>query len=84
MANNLNVIRNSNEHPIDVFDLEGNKYTIGPRDRLVLPSNRNEVLYGCASHAVSARIEPENEAATWGNFTGSDFNNQDNSQQKGF
>jgi len=43
------VIRNTQSVPITGFDGEGNQYTIGPHDRLVIPHDRPEILWSLYS-----------------------------------
>ena len=65
-AHGQNVIRNVGEHPIDACH-EGQHYTIGPFDRLVLPDTGNTDILGslastaCSGSTVGGNLYVENE-----------------------
>ena len=56
------VVRNQQSVPVTTFDGDGNQFTVGPHDRLVLPHDRQEIMYNMYSTASGyekVTIEPE-------------------------
>jgi len=56
---NFGVMRNQQAVPVTVFDNDGNSFTIGPHDRLVLPHDRDELMFSVSSTSAQVEIEPE-------------------------
>ena len=84
VGKNFGVIRNQQATPITTFDGEGNQFTIGPHDRLVLPHDRAEQLFsmysvvsGSANYEKLGK-EPEDDRSGFvDKFVGNDQSQQD-------
>jgi len=70
VGKNFGVVRNQQSVPITGFDGEGNQYTIGPHDRLVLPHDRPEIMWSLYSVATASAnqnkigLEPEDDRSS--------------------
>lgn len=86
VSQNFGVVRNQQAIPITGFDNEGNQFTIGPHDRLVLPHDRPEIMWSLYSVATASAnqnkigLEPELDR----NKLADKFLGNDQSQQTEF
>lgn len=83
VGKNFGVISNQQSVPITTFDGEGNQFTVGPHDRLVLPHDRAEVLFsmysvvsGSANYTMLGKEPEDDRSSLVDKFVGNDQSQQ--------